>query len=131
MNLIYATEGEMSYDNLFCEGMATEIWLTDLLSGDHIVIETRNSRYEFSVLDPINGHGLLSGGTLGSDAQWAFLVGALDERSDNTSVDTRCLKTDSRALFYLENPLGVKSLILSKVARIIHTRSQRDERLVG
>lgn len=117
-------------NNLICKEPATELSLAALGSGDHILIETLNSRYEFSVLDPVSGQGLLSGGTLGSDVQWAFLVGALDDQSRD-SVELACLKTDSRALFYLETPLGFRSLILSKIARIIHTRSERGDRLIG
>jgi hypothetical protein len=84
------------------------------------------------VLDPVNGHGLLSGGALGSEAQWVYLVGAIDEeRGSNSSVDGACIKTNARALFYLENPFGLKSLILSKVARILHTRSKNGDRLIG
>jgi len=126
MNMGYRMEGEMSdFNNMICDAPATQISLSDLGSGDVIVIETQNSRYEFSVLDPLSGHGLLSGGSLASDVQWAFLVGALDDRSGDAAVDLACLKTDARALFYLETLMGFRSLILSKVIRIIHTRSER------
>jgi hypothetical protein len=133
MNIQYRTEEAMSsYNNMVYDSPSTEVLLTDISSGDHITIETQNSCYEFSVLDPVNGHGLLSGGALGTQAQWAYLVGALDEgRSSNSSVDGACIKTNARALFYLENPFGLKSLILSKVARILHTRSRNGDRLIG
>lgn len=130
--LAYRTEEEMrSYNDVLYDSPTTEISLRNIASGDHIVIETRNSRYEFSVLDPASGHGLLSGGALGRDAQWVYLVGALDEERGNSSVDGACIKTNARAFFYLEDPFGLKSLILSKVAKIVHKRSENGERLVG
>lgn len=132
MNVAYRIEEEMSgYNNIIFEGHTTAVSFADLLSGDHIVIETRNNRYEFSILDPTNGHGLLTGGKLGSNVHWAYLVGAIDEDSGDDLVKGDCLKTNARALFYLENPYGVEMLMLSKVAQIIHKRAGSDMRLVG
>lgn len=133
MNTAYRMEEAMTnYNNTVYDNTTTEISLTDIASGDHLIIETRNSCYDFSVLDPVKGHGLLSGGALGKEAQWVYLVGSLDEEGGSSStVDGACIKTNARALFYLENPFGLKSLILSKVARILHTRSKNGDRLIG
>jgi hypothetical protein len=86
--------------------------------GQTIEIETLNSRYRFLLIDPANGKGLLSGGSLGDERYLAFLTGVLGDGVDTLSIDAQRLKCGTHALFYLETAQGTKSLILSKIVRL-------------
>lgn len=48
--------------------IANELRVSDVLS-----IETRNSVYEFFVIDPLRAYGLVKGGAIGMCARAAFL----------------------------------------------------------
>lgn len=68
---------------------------------DKILIKTRNSEYRFSVTDPVNHRGLLSGGTIGDQPREAVLIESLDRGETGRIGDFGGLKTGARALFYI------------------------------
>lgn len=105
---------EHSSDYIF-EDQIIELNFREMESGQNILIETLNSRYRFLLIDPANGKGLLSGGSLGNERCLAFLTGVLGDERDGLAIDSQRLKISAHALFYLETAQGTKSLILSKI----------------
>ncbi len=108
---------ENSSDYIF-EDQIIELNFREMEAGQTIQIETLNSTYRFLLIDPANGKGLLSGGSLGQEYYLAFLTGVLGDDREGFAIDSRRLKTGSHALFYLETRQGTKSLMLSKIVRL-------------
>jgi hypothetical protein len=102
--------------NYIFEDRITELNFREIETGQTIEIETLNSSYRFSLIDPASGKGLLSGGAVGEGRHTAFLTGAIGD--DRDAIDSRRLSTGERALFYLETRQGTKSLRLSKIVRL-------------
>lgn len=96
-----------------------EIDLADVDPADRIVIETRNSLYEFSVLDANQLCGVLSGGRLTEDISDVVLMGTLSAESGGCEVDYISLKTDARAFFYIKSARGVERLITSAITGLM------------
>ena len=90
-----------------------------LTRADTISVQTMKSSYQFSVLDPCNRKGLLSGGSLGDYAIEAFLSGMV---SDDRDFDTAELKTGGRAVFFIESSKTVRRLITSVVTDLTVVR---------
>jgi hypothetical protein len=105
-----------------------EIPFNDLEAKDSLLIETRNSTYSFSILDPKSRTGLLSGGALSERAERATLIGVKLESGEADS-DTSRLTTDSRALFYLHAGGCFRSLTTSVITSLIHIRSAEKRRI--
>lgn len=100
-----------------------EIELDQVAAADSILIHTRNSQYRFSIVDPAQRRGILSGGSFGDDMHDATLVGALAVGSDPADSDTLWLRTNARALFYLRAEAGIKRFTTSLITRLTHVRS--------
>lgn len=94
------------------------IAFVDLCVADRISIQTKNSKYQFSVLDPSRRKGMLTGGFLGNVACEAILLGAISE--DETDFVSSGLKTGSRAIFILGTNARVDRLITSVGTNITH-----------
>jgi len=94
-----------------------EIAFNNMSDSDRITIRTQNSEYQFSVIDPAERRGVLSGGSLGAAHRDAVLVGTLGG-TDHLSADITGLKTGGRALFYLKAKHGVERLITSVITEI-------------
>lgn len=104
-------------------GVTREIALDQVSAADSILIHTRNSEYQFSVVDPTQRRGILSGGTFGDDLHDATLVGALILGSDSGNSDTSWLRTDARALFYVRAGAGITRFTTSLITKLTHIRS--------
>jgi hypothetical protein len=108
-----------------------DIFFEDISPSDRIMIRTQNSEYRFSVVDPTERKGILTGGSLGDQQRSAVLVGALSGGENSFASDTAGLKTGARALFYLTARNGVERLITSMITSLKRTRPpeghQRDE----
>lgn len=105
-----------------------EIPFNDLRAKDSLLIETRNSTYSFSILDPRSRTGLLSGGALSERAEHATLIGVKLE-SGSADSDTSRLTTDSRALFYLHVGGCFRSLTTSVITSLVHIRGAEKQRI--
>jgi len=92
-----------------------------LSRSDTISVQTTKSNYQFSVLDPSNRKGLLSGGSLGDHAIEAFLSGMVSD--DSRDFDTAELKTGGRAVFFVESKKSVRRLITSMVTDLAVERN--------
>jgi len=104
-----------------------DIAFKEISPSDQIVIRTQNSEYRFSVLDPGERRGTLSGGSLGNQRREAVLAGMLSDGGNSFASDTSGLKTGSRALFYLSAKNGVERLITSIVTGLRRTESQGNQ----
>ncbi|MFP5261055.1 MAG: zinc-ribbon domain-containing protein [Blastocatellia bacterium] len=92
-----------------------EIDFDDVNASDRILIQTQNSEYRFSVVDPHSRSGKLSGGSFGNQLQDATLVGVLIGSQGNSASDTSRLKINSCALFYINVGAGLKRLTTSVI----------------
>jgi hypothetical protein len=91
------------------------------------MIRTQNSEYRFSVVDPDERRGILTGGSLGDQRRNAVLVGTLSG-GNNFASDASGLKTGSRALFYLTAKNGVERLITSIITSLKRTEPRDEQR---
>ncbi len=95
------------------------ITFDDVEVNDKVLIRTRNSEYRFSVIDPLNHKGMLSGGNLGEEPREAFLIDSLAKGEDGVQRNVRGLKTGARALFYLSSGSsghGIERVTTSKIS---------------
>jgi hypothetical protein len=102
-------------ETVFNEDIAKEVTLEGLFLSDEIMIRTGNSIYSFSVTDPFERRGILSGGALDGMEVPAALVGSVVEGEGGSCTFLSGLKTGARALFYIEIGQGVKRLLTSAV----------------
>ena len=95
------------------------ITFDEINRDDKVVIRTQNSEYSFSVIDPQNHRGMLSGGSLGDEPREAFLVESLGKTESGSLRDYRGLKRGARALFYLSIPGNrIERVTTSKISAL-------------
>ena len=92
------------------------ITFDDIKVDDKVVIRTLNSEYRFSVIDPRNHKGLLSGGTLGEQPREAFLIESLSNDAGGDLREFRGLKTGARALFYISSGRTIERVTTSVIS---------------
>ena len=107
-----------------------DITMKDIGPSDQILIRTQNSEYRFSIVDPVERRGTLSGGSLGDKSRDAVLVGTLSESNSSNSLDnvSNGLKTGRRALFYLTAKNGIERLITSIITGITRNKAREDDK---
>jgi hypothetical protein len=105
-----------------------DITFKDMSPSDQIMIRTQNSEYRFSVLNPDERRGTLTGGSLGDQRRDAVLVGMVPEPEFGFASNPSGLKTGSRALFYLSARNGVERLITSVITGLGRTESRDEHR---
>ena len=99
--------------------------LGDLRQTDSISVYTESSNYRFSILDPINRRGMLTGGALGDELREAILIGAMSE--DDGRYNRGELKTGSRAVFLVTTNNCLNRMITSVVTDIAHINRAVDD----
>ncbi|HEX5733596.1 MAG TPA: zinc ribbon domain-containing protein [Blastocatellia bacterium] len=105
---------------------AKEISFENMCATDFILIQTRNSTYRFSVVDPLARRGVLTEGRFGANFCDAILMGVLVEGIDGITRDPSGLKTESRALFYIEDEMGLKRMTTSTITSLILVRGSAE-----
>jgi hypothetical protein len=107
-----------------------DITMKDIGPSDQILIRTQNSEYRFSVVDPVERRGTLSGGFLGDQSRDAVLIGTLSETNGSNSLDnvSNGLKTGKRALFYLTAKNGIERLITSIITGITRNKGREEDK---
>src|SRR5215475_7576486 len=98
--------------------MSRGIAIKDLKARDKILIQTRHSTYCFTVIDPVQMSGFLSGGVLLNRQHVAFLRGGMGGSGDVVGATSSSLSIDSCAIFYLEE--NHEHLVTSAVTRLDH-----------
>jgi hypothetical protein len=111
-----------SIEGGFNDDLAKELSLGDLCQAEEIMIQTANSIYSFSVTDPVERRGILSGGVLEGLEVKAALAGSVVHGEGNSYSFLSGLKTGTRALFYIEFGSGVKRLCTSAITDLIFLR---------
>ena len=108
---------ETSYDSSSHQTPCTgAIALEDIGVHDKVLIRTKNSEYRFSVIDPVNHKGLLSGGALGDEPREAFLIESRGKGESGDWHDFRGLRSGARALFYLSSGNKVERVTTSEIS---------------
>jgi len=108
------------------------ITFEDIHTDDKVVIRTQNSEYRFSVIDPQNHKGMLSGGSIGDQPREAFLVESLGKTESGSLEDFRGLKRGARALFYLSSPgHRVERVTTSKISGLTLIRAAERTSLIS
>src|SRR5215204_4354145 len=80
--------------------------------SDRLFIHTRNSVYEFFVIDPLRAYGIITGGVIGTNAVRAFLC------------RPGSLKLGSKASLYVESKDGLRFITTSRITMLRHLRSE-------
>ena len=106
----------------FNGGPAKELSLRDLCQSEEIMIQTANSIYSFSVTDPVERRGILSGGVLEGLEVYAALAGSVLEGEGDSYSFLSGLKTGTRALFYIEFGSDVMRLFTSAIKDLVYLR---------
>ena len=108
---------------------AEKISFENMCATDFILIQTRNSTYRFSVVDPLARRGVLTEGRFGANFCDAILMGVLVEGIDGITRDPSGLKTESRALIYIEDEMGLKRMTTSTITSLILVRGSAEPAL--
>ena len=85
---------------------------SDIQVSDVLSIHTRNSVYEFFVIDPVRAYGLVKGGAVGRCATEAYFCQPV---SLNPGAKLRLL---------IETKIGLRFITTSKIEMIKHLRSE-------
>jgi hypothetical protein len=104
------------------EEQEKEIAFDDLEATDSILIQTQNSTYHFSVVDPSQRLGMLSGGPVADHLYDAILAASLTEDDDGFTSYPAGVRTELRALFYIRIENQWNYLITSVITGLFRTR---------
>ncbi len=100
-------------------GGVTETVVTDLNSADTILIHTANSTYRFSLIDPVRGSGILTGGVLGTCIVRATLIGLAMGSTENNEGSIEELIAGARAIFLIGSSKAVRRVRTSPIAKVV------------
>ena len=96
---------------MYHEVQSAEI-TSDIRVSDVLSIHTRNSVYEFFVIDPVRAYGLVKGGAVGQCATEAFFCQPVS------------LDPGSKLRLLIETKNGLRFITTSKIETIKHLRSE-------
>ena len=96
-----------------------DILLKDLKAMDRVAISTRNSEYQFQVINPAQCRGILRGGVCGDEQYEAVLTGTTAQ--DEPFLSNK-LETGMCALFCITAKESWKLLTTSVITRLILAR---------
>jgi hypothetical protein len=119
------------HQNVFFGDMNSGIALDNLSADDRLTIRTKNSSYRFSVINPSQRQGLLSGGKLGDSPRNAVLIESLAGDGSAATGNPHVLKVGTRALFYLKSPRGIERVITSVITDLTVTKTEESTPLVS
>lgn len=94
-----------------------EVNLDSLRAKDYLLIQTRNNIYRFTVLDPEERYGLLSGGSLGRHSIKAKLVATMPASQQEASK-VMTIRQHSRAIFSVSSEEAPERLITSAIMKL-------------
>jgi hypothetical protein len=105
-----------------------EIALIGLSATDEITIRTKNSQYQFLLIDPSEKRGLLSGGLLGGRQREAILVGTLANKTKSFAIDSPVVKVGDRVLFCLIDGNEAENFFTTVIQQLGHIRASDGRR---
>jgi len=97
-----------------------DILVKDLKAMDRLAISTRNSEYQFQVINPAQCRGILRGGACGEEQYEAVLTGTVTQ-NEPARLSNK-LETGTCALFYITASKGQKLLTTSVITRLVLAR---------
>jgi hypothetical protein len=101
--------------------MVNEMALEGLQPRQIFILQTANSTYLFSLIDPTNGIGRLSGGIFGNRPTTASFLSSVSAQEDYQAEDCGKVKVGSRAVFIYDSPAGLNHFITSPIVKLSHT----------
>lgn len=104
--------------------LSSAIAFDDIKANDKVLIRTRNSEYRFSVIDPVNHKGMLTGGTLGDEPREAFLIESISKAENGALRDFDGLQTGARALFYLSSGPKIERVTTSRISGLTLVKAE-------
>ena len=96
---------------MYTEVQRTEI-TCDMRISDMLSIHTRNSVYEFFIIDPVRAYGLVKGGVVGQCATEAFFC------------TPAAVNPGSKLRLLIETGEGLRFITTSTIKTIRHLRSE-------
>ena len=93
------------------------IAVKDLNIREQISISTRNSQYQFQVIEPTERRGILSGGQFGEEQYEAILIGGLSGNEKRGRLSAG-LEIGACALFYIAAEERMKRLMTSMIINL-------------
>ena len=102
---------------------AEELILANLATTDTVLIQTANSIYRFTLSDPAQRRGRLSGGVLGEQDVNAIFLGGIAARTSQLN-NAASLSLGNRALFVIEQETGVRRMVTSSITRLAHAKGE-------
>src|SRR5262245_43895094 len=97
-----------------------DILVKDLKAMDRLAISTKNSEYQFQVINEAQCRGILRGGACGDEQYEAVLTGTLTENQPARLSNK--LETGMCALFYITAKHSHKLLTTSAITRVVLAR---------
>jgi hypothetical protein len=101
--------------------IVNEMILEGLQPRQTCILQTANSTYLFSVIDPPNGIGRLSGGMFGNRPATVSFLSSVSAQEDYQAEDPSKVKVGSRAVFIYQSPAGLNHFITSPIIKLSHT----------
>jgi hypothetical protein len=99
-----------------------EVSLDSLRAKDYLIMQTENSVYRLTVLDPATRRGLLSGGKLDSRGIQVTLVATTPVSAKGMSSEVMKIKKNSRALFAIASEEGIEHFITSVIMKLTQVK---------
>lgn len=93
------------------------ITVKDLSAMEQISIHTRNSEYQFQIIEPLERRGFLSGGQFGEEQHEAILVGGFTGNELRGRLSAS-LEIGACALFYIVAKERVNRLTTSMIINL-------------
>lgn len=97
-----------------------DITVKDLKALDRLAISTKNSEYQFQVINPAQCRGILRGGACGEEQYEAVLTGTVTQ--EQPSRLSNKVETGMCALFYITAKQSHKLLTTSVITRVVLAR---------
>jgi hypothetical protein len=91
-----------SPDNAQVIETVEELEIDRLAPADYLLIRTRNSLYKFTLIEPVIGYGILTGGALGTRQIHASLIAQANCQDTKTVARSLRVSTGQGLLFYLD-----------------------------
>jgi hypothetical protein len=100
-------------------GMRTETVVNAVSPADTILIHTANSTYCFSLIDPVRGFGILTGGVLGNCVVRATLIGLVMDSNETNEGSIERLIAGASAIFLIGSSKAVRRVRTSPITKVV------------
>jgi hypothetical protein len=102
-----------------------EVMLDSLRAKDYLIMQTENSIYRLTMLEPATRRGLLSGGKLDRRGIQVTLVATTPVSAQSGGSQVMTIKKNSRALFAIDAEEGVEHFITSVIMKLTQVKGGR------